>query len=391
MADIHITRDIGPAEIETLLASGRLATEGIKIPNTLTNSGALGMSLAVTQLLLTWARRNEDRILQTHLNPGDNEGYKAFVGSAHGLAAAYFADKVEATDGSDIRRPLLEAARERIFAMHTSDLPNTARGSAIEFVLIQGARAEFHGALYSRAPSAADLADREKHGHLVQSPTAMNALLTGCAKSLSLEGKLKHLLEWKNAPLGQLLHESFRNTAEHAYYPAKGGRLSPNFRCVRIGMTYLTREDVSGASISKRESQAIASTYFQRIAEKRSEEHRAKIQFFEISILDSGAGFASTISQASPEARRSDRDAVIQCFGKHISAKPGRNSGLGLNRILNEVHALDGFLRVRTNTVEAFYAPVDGLQPDCPPEKYVHDGLPPVEGTLLTVVLPVGY
>ena len=177
MADIQITRDTGAAEIETLLASGRLAAEDIKIPNSLTNNGALGVSLAVTQLLLTWARRNEDRTLRTYLNPGDNEGYKAFVGGAHGLAAAYFADKAEATDGSDIRRPLLEAARERILAMHTSDLSNTARGSAIEFVLIQGAKTQFHGALYSKAPSAAELADREKHGHLVQSPTAMNALL----------------------------------------------------------------------------------------------------------------------------------------------------------------------------------------------------------------------
>ncbi len=391
MADIQITRDTGPAEIETFLASGRLAKECVKIPNSLTNSGALGVSLAVTQLLLTWARRNEDPVLRTNLNAGDDEEYKAFTGGAHGLAAAFFADRAEATDGSDIRRPLLESARERIRAMHESNLSNTARGSIIEFILVQGAKAEFHGALYSKAPSAAELLDREKHGHLVQSPTAMNALLSSCAKSLSLESKLKGLLEQRNAPLGQLLHESFRNTAEHAYYPANGGRFLPNFRCVRIGMPYLNREHVSRISVSSPESGAIASTYFHRIAGKQSDEQRSRIMFFEISVLDSGAGFASTISQANTDARRSDRDAVIQCFGKHSSAKPSRNSGLGLNRILKEVHALDGFLRVRTNTVEAFYAPVDGLRPDSSPEMYVHGGLSPVEGTLLTVVLPVGY
>lgn len=391
MPDIQITRDIGPAEIEALLASDRLTADGLKIPNSLTNSGALGGSLAFTQLLLTWARRNKERVVQTHINPEDYEGYKDFVGTAHGLAAAYFADRVKSSTGSDIRRQLLESARDRIRAMHTSDLSNTARGSAIEFVLIQGAKAEFHGALYSKAPAAADFADREKHGHLIQSPTAMNALLTGCAKSMSMENKLKHLLEWKNAPLGQLLHEAFRNTAEHAYYPPKGGRFTPNFRCVRINVAYVGREDVANASISRQETQAAASHYFHRIAEKRSKEQRSKIMFFEISIMDSGTGFASTIASAGAGVDRSDRDRVIQCFGKHMSAKPGQNSGLGLNRILNEVHTLDGFLRVRTNTVEAFYAPMDGLLPDAAPERYVHGGLPSVEGTLLTIALPLGY
>lgn len=391
MADIQITRDAGPAEIESLLASGRLAAEGMKVPNTLTNNGALGASLAVAQLLLTWSRRNENRTLQTYLTPGDTEGYKAFTGNAHGLAAAYFADRAVAADGSEIRRELLQAARDRILAMHALDLSNTARGLAIEFILVQGARAEFHGALYSKAPSAAELADRERHGHLVQSPTAMNALLASCAKSLSLESKLKRLLEWRNAPLGQLLHESFRNTAEHAYYRPNGGRFLPNLRCVRIGMPYLSREDVTHASVSRPESQAVASAYFQRVAEKQSTEQRSRIMFFEMSVLDSGAGFASTISHANTESRRSDRDAVIQCFGKHMSAKLGQNSGLGLNRILKEVHELDGFLRVRTNTVEAFYAPMEGMKPDSAPDQFVHGGLAPVEGTLLTIVLPLGY
>ncbi len=391
MADIQVTRDTGPAEIETLLASGRLETQGVRIPNSLKHAGALGVSLALTQLLLTWSRRNGERILRTYLEPGDRNAYKTFTGRVHGLAAAYFADRVEATDGTDIRRPLLESARERFRAMHTSDVSNTARGSEIEFIFVQGAKSEFHGALYSKAPSAAELADREAHGHLVESPTGMNALIANCAKALSLEGKLGRIIGAKNAPLGQLLHEAFRNTAEHAYYSSTGDPLLPNLRCVRIGLLYVNRDNVSSASVSRKESQTLAASYFQRIAAKESQEKRARIMFFEISVLDSGDGFVSTISKANAKARRSDRDAVIQCFGKHISAKPGHNSGLGLNRILKEVHELDGFLRVRTNTVEAFYAPVDGLHPDCPPQLYVHGGLSAVEGTLLTVALPVGY
>jgi hypothetical protein len=217
----------------------------------------------------------------------------------------------------------------------------------------------------------------------------MNALIASCAKSLSIESKLHCILSARGIPLGHLLHEAFRNTAEHAYFPVGGGQFTPNFRCVRIGLHYINRDDVSSASASGEKSQALAQKYFERIADKVSQERRTQIMFFEISVLDSGGGFASTISNS--KARRSDRDAVIQCFGKHISAKSGRNSGLGLNRILKEVHALDGFMRVRTNTVEAFYAADGGLNPDCPPDTFVHGELSPVEGTLFTIALPIGF
>ena len=58
-----------------------------------------------------------------------------------------------------------------------------------------------------------------------------------------------------------------------------------------------------------------------------------------------------------------DVDLVARCFEKHQSAKLGNASGLGLNRVLRIIEDLNGFVRFRTSTAEAFFASGDKFDP----------------------------
>jgi hypothetical protein len=167
--------------------------------------------------------------------------------------------------------------------------------------------------------------------------------------------------------------------------------LQHNLRCVRIAHNYVSRGDVASATVSAPQAQERAKIYFEQLAAKESSITKPKIQFFELSIFDSGCGFAPTITYGNDAENVADSVAVQRCFLRHKTAKNSPTAGLGLNRILKEVHELSGFLRIRTNTVEAFYAPVSGLDPNSNPALYVHGGLAHVEGTALTVAIPVSF
>lgn len=141
MADILIKKDAGNAEFEHMLKSGALQNITLALPTNLKNAGAMGVSIALTQLLLTWSRMMPQRNLQTWLNPLEHDSFGAFSSRVHGLAASYFSDAVMSINGIDIRRALLESAKPRVQAMQIFDLVNTARGSEIEFIF-RGIRQE---------------------------------------------------------------------------------------------------------------------------------------------------------------------------------------------------------------------------------------------------------
>jgi hypothetical protein len=81
--------------------------------------------------------------------------------------------------------------------------------------------------------------------------------------------------------------------------------------------------------------------------------------------------------------------AVAKCFRKHQSAKGSLQFGRGLGNVIELVNELEGFLRVRTSSAEAFYTA--GMKPDMDPEDFVAGNLPKVEGTVVTIGIPIQY
>ncbi|MYG14711.1 MAG: hypothetical protein F4171_18240 [Gammaproteobacteria bacterium] len=127
--------------------------------------------------------------------------------------------------------------------------------------------------------------------------------------------------------------------------------------------------------------------YFDRLHQRTNKLGRKLVFMLELSVLDTGPGFAATMRQR-PDADTDDIQCITECFVDYASSKPGPNSGLGLGRLLRQVRALDGFIRFRTSTAEAVFAG-SSAQRDSSPMPHIAGDLPKVVGTVLTIAIPL--
>lgn len=394
MPELLIKKTTTTADFEELLATPNLGEHTLVVPNSISHAGALGCSMAFTQFILTWSRASMKRQVRTFLEPDDDDAHTRFVQRVHGLAAAYYGDSLGANGdpSQNLRSLLLRAARQRILAMQRADLGSTSRGTEIEMIFVSGARHDFHGSLYSKAPNAAEVAEPEAHGRLVRNKSDLNAFLEDCFRFLNAHKPLSHHLLRTDLPFGTLLSEAFKNTAEHACAEPGGSKLNRNMRCVRIARTQVEREWIESFNVGAPEAREAAQQYFESLASKFGTHSRKNVDIAELSIFDSGRGFSRTMGASlATNEEGTDVDLVRKCFVKHYSSKPQTTSGVGIQRMLSAVADLGGFMRIRTSSAEAFFACSNRGGDANDPETFVHGGMAPVEGTLITVGIPVAY
>lgn len=394
---LAIRRGDSMAEFERHLQQPDLGGQILVLPSNIRGGGSLGRSVGLAQLVVTWAQRSTAPKVRMYIKQGGD--YRPFVERLYGFAATYFAQSVT-TQGNDanIRTDLMHSCRPRIMAMFKGTLADTAKGRKVEFILAHHAQNQFHPTLYKRTPTQAELLDREQHGKLIAGPTMMANLLGRYTDEYRLTptrelAYVKDLLHQDDNPLGHLLHESFRNTAEHAYLDMEGRIPARGMRSITIATHQVDRADLAPSAVLGSEH-LHAAPYFERLRNLFQPAYPKKnIDILEISVLDSGPGFARTISRRLSGDQTPDDDAalVAQCFKKHRSAKSGPASGIGLSRILEYINALKGFMRVRTSTTESFFAGSPSYDPTMDPAEFVHGGLADIQGTSITFGIPLVY
>lgn len=393
MSELPIKKSTTPEEFEKLLTTPNLGEKTLVIPNSLSHAGTLGCSMAFAQFLLTWSRKSEQKRIQTFLKTKDTSEHIKFTQRIHGFATAYYSDWLSAHDdpNTNLRTDLLRSASERIRAMHLGDMKNTGRGREIELIFIAGAKQEFHGSLYTKAPNAIELADPEAHGQLIRTKEQLNNVFARFFNFLKVYETLSKHLQGKDLPFGSLLSEAFRNTAEHAYTEPGGSKIPRNLRCVRLANTQVARERLKSFSIGTSNTRSSSQEYFTQLSKRFRDRTGPNIDFLELSILDSGSGYSRTMGTREDNKGLSDVELVRKCFIKHQSSKPPEVSGVGIYRMLSAVAELEGFIRIRTSSVEAFYCGIDGKPDNLDLNKVVCGDMAPVEGTLITVGIPVAF
>lgn len=381
----------GVAEYDRHMQAARRGDLVLRLPRGISHAGALGRSVSYAQLIATWANASPGGRIRTTLAADGRDDIDRFASRLHGLAAAYFANSVTAVDGqTNLRRAILKAAAPRIRAMSNRQYTRVAKGPLTELVFAHHATRQFHSAAYRHEPTPSDIMDPERHGELIVSPREMNALLFNVLKAQRLRPvdfeRIAPLLSSRDFPLGTLLHETFRNTAEHAYLDLNGRIPHRGLRCILIAVRSANPDDLSPRSLVSAEHPELDS-YFARLRDRARRGRRRLVHILELSILDTGPGFTATIAR-HVERDAIDADRVSQCFRDRISSKRGPNSGLGLGRVLSQVHALDGFLRIRTSSTEAFFSRLTrSSEPMSIP--HVAGNLPEATGTALTVAVPL--
>ena len=383
---LSIRQRDGVREFERHMAAVQRGDRILKVPRVLAGAGSLGRAVSFAQLVATWANSSSQRLVRTTLSAGSHDDLMSFVSRLPGLSVTYFSDRVESADGIDVRESLARAAGPRLRAMANRDYALTAKGRLAELVFLTRARLQFHSAVYRRAPDLKERKDPELHGKLIVDAEEMNAFIVNVLHALRVVrrdmGRLRPLLHGDDIPLGRLLHETFKNTAEHAYIAGD----TEGLRCILIAPWRLHYKELQPAAFVSGDHPK-TDEYFARLRNRRARASRALVFVLEFSVFDTGPGFARTIQRAK---QCEDVDAVRQCFLKGVSSKPGPNSGLGLSRVLDLVWHLDGFVRIRTSTAEAFYS---ALTPDQGSERTPHivGDLPQTTGTALTIGVPLAF
>lgn len=390
----HLTvgkRD-GILDYERHLWSHDMHKRILRIPNTLAEAGSMGRSAALAQLIVTWSKRSVHPVTKTFLSSNDLSSHEKFISTLPNLAAAYFsAEVLDSSSQNNIRPNLLKAARPRIHAMADQKLLDTCKGPTIDFTFIAKARTEFYDAFYTRKPELPDLLDAERHGKLICSAYSLNSLLYFCLDALGTlrrnqKGQvLRRLLDAQDIPFGTLIHEVFRNTAEHAYLDDHGGLPAKGLRSLLISSRHVSRKtltDVNLLSVSR----PSAIRYFHELSNRPSAASAENLRLLEISILDTGPGFGRSLLSS---VTLTDKEAVANCFKKHQTRKTGPASGIGLYRALRAIQSLGAFIRVRTSSTEAFFASSPDFHPDMNPYSYVEGDLANVNGTLITIGIPM--
>lgn len=396
---LHVQKVHGMQDYEKfmrLAQEDRVGNTILKIPQSISYEGALGLSLSFSQLIATWANvstKSAQRYIQTRLPANNKDALVRFVSRLHGLVAAYYANPITAEDDkTNLKHDLLKAAAPRIVAMANRNFSEVAKGRMTELIFVHKTKHQFHSAVYLKEPKYADLMDRQCHGELIVPPREMNALLLNVLQALNLSRmdfkRLKPLLYDSNIALGHLLHETFRNTAEHAYLDLNNRIPSKGVRCLLVAVRSTEPNLLKPDTLVSAEHPGL-DQYFEQLRTKVDGGVRSKVYILELSIFDTGPGFAGTIATHKDfKTEEEEHNIVRQCFRDYVSSKGGPNSGLGLGRVLSLISDLGGFVRVRTSTTEAFFTPFsDTLESELTP--HIVGNLPMAIGTVFTIAIPL--
>lgn len=369
------------ATIEQLLKSldGSSPDEPLKVPLRLRHLAG-GGEASLVQFILTWAQATTGHLLETYMASADAEQVDDFVRRLPGLVASLCAKEIIGTSSEiNLTAVVKQAAITRLEALQSRQVATAFRGSSAEIICADDISRGHPYLLYH---------ENERGTGALRPRTEFHKLADWLLNKLTPIDFKRHLDSGASNAIGSMLYETFKNTEEHAIRKTNGDYIAPSVRAVKTNRF----------SISPMNLEAIVAD-FQPLADYCKSLSAPKFgtntNFIELSVLDSGPGFAPTwtgkslidLTDAEEEA------AVRQCFGKG-SSKNGNNVGEGLPLVLMLLHRQRGFLRLRTGRMSLY---ADFSKPNQPStfaalERY-HDQLghlATVAGSLLTLVIPLG-
>lgn len=366
------------ADIERTLVA--LASAGLdeplKLPTNLRHAAG-GGEAALAQFIITWAQERAGGTLDTYVT--SEAQIDDFVRRFPGLVAALCASDIlgHGAAGSLLRQ-VRSAALARLEQLQSAKPREAYRGLSAEIVCADHLGRDAPYLLYLPGRTGiARLRPRE------QFPDLASWLLRRTVPNQY------HALIDPETPeaLGGMLFELFKNTQDHARVDAAGNLLDISLRALKTLHHGIRPERLAGMV----EDYPPLARF---CASLRPPREAVQTHIFELSVLDSGPGFAvSRLGRALAEiSADEEQEAVRQCFSTFTS-KGSDRFGQGLPHVLRLLRRERGFLRLRTGRV-SLHADYSGDPPDNDAEVLQYheaDGLAParVAGSLLTVLIPL--
>ncbi|KAA8701638.1 MULTISPECIES: ATP-binding protein [Pseudomonas] len=385
---MQISRKLNIYEIEDLYQSHG-TDPNLRLPNSMSHGGGLGVDAALAQFIVTWARTCEKSVLHLYASAGDDAiaQITQLAQSAAGFFALIMCNEVHAQDHQVIdRRAALIAIRPLVDAMFEGELRYTAstrgaRPTVINLFSVNNAKREFIKPFYfdHALPK-------------VQPKSWFSTLVETSSKLMNARGDQGALLKAGLPALGSVLWELISNADQHAVTDVDGVKYKKALRGTSIKFNRMNRQDALEYSANEPELARFILKHFLKAE---------MLDFLEISVIDSGPGLARrwlTAKEKRPVesletlSLEAELEATLDCFKKHVTSKPqSPNSGMGLHNAVQALNKLEAFVRIRTGRLslhQAFQGSNEIME-FAPSTRYGGRVLAAVEGTVFTICIPV--
>lgn len=336
-----------------------------------------GAEASLAQLIVSWAQKNRGSALETYIE--SEAQVDDFVRRMPGLIAALCAEEaLGQRPVRSIHSALRRAALDRLEQLQSVRPKQGYRGSSAEIVCADHLGRDTPYLLYLPDPhSGSGLRPRENFRDLA-----------GWLLRATIKGSYRaHVPANAADAIGAMLYELFKNTEDHALSDIAGDLLDVSIRAIKTNHHQLAPDQLA----------RIVGEYLplaQYCDALMVPEGATYTHLFELSVLDSGPGFAATWTGTPLDQLQIDAEeaAVHACFERG-SAKGQSRFGEGLPHVMRLLRQQKGFLRLRTGRL-SFYIDfsVEGHAHDPVLRRYEQadlEVLAPVAGSLLTILMPM--
>jgi len=350
--------------------------EPLKLPTNVRHLAG-GAEAALAQVIISWAQRNPGAPLETFIE-ADGQ-IVDFVRRLPGLVAGLCTEEATGLGQvGSIAAALRSAALARLDQLQSERPKQGYRGASAEILCADHLGRDKPYLLYlPEARGGSGLRPRENFRDLA------SWLLRGAIRGSYRE----HVPADAADAIGSMLYEVFKNTEDHALTNTAGDLLEVSIRAIKTNHHAIAPDQLARIA----GEYAPLASYCDALTVPQGAVYT---HLFELSVLDSGPGFAATWTGTPvDELSIQDEDAAVRaCFGRG-SAKGQSRFGEGLPHVLRLLRRQKGFLRLRTGRLSFFI--------DYSDEAHAAEGalrryeqadlatLAAAAGSLLTILIPM--
>ena len=301
-------------------------------------------SASFAQALITWARTHDPSTLVTYAQAdGNKTTLENLARRLYGFVGMMMATDIVAVDGIKSVRPIAYSeARNYALAMNKSQFSDTAKGVSVNLVCVDHSTLGYLSPFYH---------GQELNYQMKSERDFLDLTSKILDFSIPESSRRRFRLQDSN-DIGGILRELFANTHDHSRTDIDGRPWRKSVRGIHTAHHMIRVDRIAESS----KGLPSLRRYLEAHGEGVQDEN---IQFLELSVFDSGPGFAARMLRAKIDENVSlerEYEAVNKCFIKHVSSKPRKTDGLGLFRTLGLLKANGGFLRLRTGRLSLYKA-----------------------------------
>ena len=342
---------------------------------------SFGAEISWVQFLLTWAKKYKSCRLSTFAEEPKDLQIEKFTKQLIGIVASLCASEVRShTNNSLLTDYYKGLAIDRLDKLQERRPNDYTKGQKIDVIANDDLGRCTPKSLYPRQIDGhRELGERPYY--VLAAPRLIKAILP-LEKGVTTDPDT-------DKAVGNLLYETFKNTEDHAKRDIMGNSFQHSYRIMQASFTTGIKENLIEATQGVDPLQ-------QYISKFRATNGKLQLTFLSLSVLDSGPGFAQTLTMTPLKKLgfSEELSATLRCF----TAATRRNRpeyGKGLELVRAYLRKRRGFLRLRTGRVSLYY---DGdldtnLNEPIPLKLWAvaeHPLATPVEGSLISMHIPVG-